>query len=190
MQRTKYISCNNVLILVICNRGASNAMNFLHTRIALLNKKYLKKITSYWSDEILRSPCHFKHIQCYFVALDSTESEIYNSDTPKINRKPAKNICHVTFDKEAVEMINLPAMFNSTNVKSSLVTKKCNFTTPTVFYDLSAPIHSERFKINSLCRTLMLISFLLILQYYHLIVINLLYWQRSWPHFNVRSKNN
>lgn len=43
-------------------------------------------------------------------------------------------------------MINLPARFNSTNVKSSLVMNKCNLITPTVVYDVTAPIRSKIFN--------------------------------------------
>ena len=43
-------------------------------------------------------------------------------------------------------MINLPARFNSTNVKSSLVMNECNLITPTVVYDVTAPIRSKIFN--------------------------------------------
>ena len=46
------------------------------------------------------------------------------------------------------EMIQLPAMFNSTKVKPSLLINKCNFTTSTIAYDLTAPICSKIFKFN------------------------------------------
>ena len=47
-----------------------NAMNFLPTQIALLNKKSFKNIASHLTDEILSLPCNFKYIQCYHAALD------------------------------------------------------------------------------------------------------------------------
>ena len=37
-------------------------------------------------------------------------------------------------------MINLPAIFNNTNIKSSLVTNKFNFLKSIVAYDLTVPI--------------------------------------------------
>ena len=40
-------------------------------------------------------------------------------------------------------MINLPARFNSTNVKSSLVSNKWNFITPILVYDLTASIRAR-----------------------------------------------
>ena len=46
-------------------------------------------------------------------------------------------------------MINPSAIFNSTNVKSSLVTNKCNFTTPAFAYDLTATISSKIFNFNN-----------------------------------------
>lgn len=69
-------------------------------------------------------------------------------------------------------MINPSAIFSSTNVKSSLVTNKCNFTTTTSAYDLTAAIYSKIFNFNNFVSELVLISFLLILQYYHLMVKN------------------
>lgn len=61
-----------------------NAMKSLHTQIATLNKKALKNIASYLSDEILRLPCNFKNIQWYHPALNSIDSKIYNIDPRKI----------------------------------------------------------------------------------------------------------
>ena len=46
-------------------------------------------------------------------------------------------------------MINLPARFNSTNVKSSLVSNKWNFITPTLVYDLTASIRAKIFNFNN-----------------------------------------
>ena len=49
-------------------------------------------------------------------------------------------------------MINLPAIFNSTNVQPGLVTNKCNFITPSVVNDLNvAPICSKIFTLTILC---------------------------------------
>ena len=48
-----------------------------------------------------------------------------------------------------MEMINLPEIFDSSNVKSSLVTIKWNFITPAVVYDLPAPICSKIFDFNN-----------------------------------------
>ena len=48
-----------------------------------------------------------------------------------------------------MEMINPSAIFNSINVKSSLVTNKCNFTTTTFAYDLTAAIYSKIFNFNN-----------------------------------------
>ena len=45
-------------------------------------------------------------------------------------------------------MINLPTIFSSINVKSNLLTNKCNFITHTVVYDLTAPICSKIFNFN------------------------------------------
>ena len=124
----------------------------LSTHIATLNKKSLKNIASYLSDEILRLPCHFKYIQWYHIELDSNEWKLYKPDPPKIKRKPPENICHITFRNKSIAMTNLPAIFNSTNIQPGLVTNKCNFIPPSVINDLNVvPICFKLFTLTILC---------------------------------------
>ena len=66
-------------------------------------------------------------------------------DSPKIKRKP-ENICHILFNKKVIKMINLPGDQFTINAKSSLVTRKCNFITPTVGYNWTSSIHSIIFN--------------------------------------------
>ena len=66
-------------------------------------------------------------------------------DSPKIKRKP-ENICHILFNKKVIKMINLPGIIYTINAKSSLVTRKCNFITPTVGYNWTSSIHSIIFN--------------------------------------------
>ena len=66
-------------------------------------------------------------------------------DSPKIKRKP-ENICHIWFNKKVIKMINLPGDQFTINAKSSLVTRKCNFITPTVVYNWTSSIHSIIFN--------------------------------------------
>ena len=47
---------------------AKNALNYLHTQVASLEKKSLKNIVC--------GSCYFKYIQWYNAALDSTESKL------------------------------------------------------------------------------------------------------------------
>ena len=81
-------------------------------------------------------------------------------DPPKIKRKPPENICHAKFSSKAVEMINLPFTFNSTNFNSSLLTNKCNFATTTAVYDLTAPIRFKTFNFNNFVSELEVDQFL------------------------------
>ena len=46
-------------------------------------------------------------------------------------------------------MFSLPAIFDCPNIKSSLITNKCNFITSTVVSDLTAPIHFNEFNFNN-----------------------------------------
>lgn len=73
-------------------------------------------------------------IYIYIVGLNIVDSIIYRV-----------NVRHVIFNNKAIKIINLPANFNSTNVSFSLVTNKRNFITPTIVYDLTAPIRSKTF---------------------------------------------
>ena len=116
MRGTKYISFSNhkgtEFIVKLCRyliEDTSNAMNFLKS--VSLNKKYLKNIGSFLSEEMLRLPFHFTHIQLCHTALDSIESKIYIQEPPKIKRKAPEYICHVTFSNKAVEMIPMYHLF-------------------------------------------------------------------------------
>ena len=71
---------------------------------------------------------------------------MYKRKPPRIKRKPPENICYVTFSNKTIEIISLLSIYYSTNVKSSLVTSEGNYVTPTVVYDLNAPIRSKIFN--------------------------------------------
>ena len=59
------------------------------------------------------------------IRLYRVKNKSYKPEITKIKRKPPANIYRVAFSNKAIEMINLPSVFNSTNVKSSLVTNEC-----------------------------------------------------------------
>ena len=77
MWGTKRISSNglNCEFIFTLNKylikDTINTVNLLCAWIALLNKKTLKNIASFLSDEIVRLPHHFKYIQCYHAILES-----------------------------------------------------------------------------------------------------------------------
>ena len=71
MQETKYISSNSIngrKFIFKLNRhlieGICNAINFVRTHIASLNKKSLKSEVSFLSDETLRLPCILNIFSC------------------------------------------------------------------------------------------------------------------------------
>lgn len=86
---------------------------------------------------------YFKYTQWYQATLKIIESKNYKPGLPKL--KPPGDIYHVRFSNKTIEMINLSAMFNGTNVKVSLETDKCKFVRPNVAYNVIDPIHSKIF---------------------------------------------
>ena len=75
MWGTKYISFNNLSgrrfvfnLYIYLTEVAKNALNYLHTQVASLDKKSLKNIVC--------GSGYFKYIQWYNAALDSTESKL------------------------------------------------------------------------------------------------------------------
>ena len=99
MQRTKHISSNSLHCLKFIfklNRylieDTSNVINFLCTQIVSLNKKYLKNVVNFLSEQILRSSCHFRYIRWYHAELDSIESKVCKPEPPEIKWKAPKII--------------------------------------------------------------------------------------------------
>ena len=75
MRGTKYISFNNLSgrrfvfnLYIYLTEVAKNALNYLHTQVASLDKKSLKNIVC--------GSGYFKYIQWYNAALDSNESKL------------------------------------------------------------------------------------------------------------------
>ena len=99
-------------------------MSVLRTQIASRNKTSLKTIASYLGDGILNLQCNFKYIQWYQAALDSTEFKIYKPDPHKVKRRQSIILFYVAFSNKAIEITNLPTIFNLNNVKSNLVNNK------------------------------------------------------------------
>ena len=148
MQGTNYISSNNlngrefIFNVDRCLIGkTSNAMNVLHTQIASLNNRSLKSIAG---GRVLRFPPSFKYLQCYHAVLQTLSSQnLINQARLKLkwNHQKKFNMLHLA--KKVIEIINLPAIFNSSNVISSLVTNKYS---SFVAYDLTALICSKIFN--------------------------------------------
>ena len=99
-------------------------MTVLQTQIASKNEISLKTLVSYLGDGVLKLQCNFKYIQWYQAVLDSTEFKTYKPDPYKVGRRPSENIFYVAFSKKAIEIINLPTIFNGKNLKSNLVNNK------------------------------------------------------------------
>ena len=89
-------------------------------------------------------------VQCY---IRPAQSKTYKTMTPNIQIKPPENIFHVTYTSKGIKMIKLPSIFDSTNVKSSLVTNEGNFVTPPVVY-ITAFITSKIFHFNNFASNL------------------------------------
>ena len=126
-----------------------NTMNFIRTSVASLNKKSLKDIANVMNDEILRLPSHFKYLQWYFATIDAIKSKMYQPKIQKTPKKSPENICKIYFCNKAVELINMPRIFNLDSVRSVLISSNINFPTPTVIYNLSSPIYHKVFNFRS-----------------------------------------
>lgn len=118
-------------------------MSLILAKVALLSKNFLKHILGILSNEILVMTYYFKYTQWYQATLKIIESKNYKPVLPKL--KPPGDIYHVRFSNKTIEMINLSAMFNGTNVKVSLETDKCKFVRPNVVYNVIDPIRSKIF---------------------------------------------
>ena len=87
-------------------------MNFIRTSVASLNKKSLKDIANVMNDEVLRLPSHFKYLQWYFSTIDAIKSKMYQPKIQKSLKISPENICKIYFCYKAVELINMPRIFN------------------------------------------------------------------------------
>ena len=75
-----------------------------------------------------------------YLTEDTSNTVNFKNVSSYLSNEILKLACHFQY----IQWYN----FNSTNVKSNLVTNKCNFTTLTFVYDLAAPICSKIFIFN------------------------------------------
>ena len=92
-------------------------------------------------NELFRLPSQFKYLQWHFSVQQSTNLKLNKPPKPKPKRKPEENLYHIKLCSKAVELTNLPAIFNNANVKSSL-NKSIDFAVPTVIYGQATAIVS------------------------------------------------
>ena len=87
------------------------------------------------------------YFQQYSLSVDIIETKIFKLKISKAKRKAPTNICKISFLNKAVELINVPHIFDHSSVKPYLPTD-IKFGDPTVLYWLIKSIKSKTFHFN------------------------------------------
>ena len=136
-----------------------DVLNFIRYNLASMKKANLKKLADLVTEELSSVDDNFPYIQWYYVILDIVDTKFFKPPKVKPKRTPPKNVCHVSFDNKAIEMINLSSILNSSSVTNTIPSSAKNFITPTVLYSLTEPIGSKIFNFNKFVSSLDLSAF-------------------------------
>lgn len=136
-----------------------NTPNFVRVTLLKFKKTILKKIATLLHDE-LTIPENEIYQQWFLAALDIIECKLYKPPVPKAKKKIPKNILKVAFDSKAVEMINLPRIMNSSEVRNCIPNNLNSFESPTIVYTLNDSIQSKIFNHNHFVNNININSFL------------------------------
>ena len=125
----------------------ANTPNFIRTTLLKYKKSKLKKIATLLYDELSVSNNDI-YQQWYLAALDIIECKLYKPPVQKPKRKSPGNILKISFDSKAIEMINLPRIVNSSEVRNCIPNSLISFEPPTIVYTLNDPVQSKIFNHN------------------------------------------
>ena len=124
-----------------------------------MNKKNLKQ-TSILLNEALNEPNNSIYSQWYKMSLDIIDSKLFKPPCTAKKKAYPKNICKIMFDSKAIELINLPRIFNDSTVKEVIPNLPSKFEIPTVVYTLTETIGSKIFNFNKFVNNLDVNSFI------------------------------
>ena len=81
------------------------------------------------------------------VNLDNITPKLYKTEFYKLTKKYPYNISHAQFSNKGTESINLPSLFNNSDVTST-INSFINLPTPKVVCNLPKPTRSTIFSFN------------------------------------------
>ena len=122
--KTRVIRHNNVnkisdkYILHKLIKRLSNVTHFVRVNMVSWSKQPLKDLADIIKNRLNLVCKTFKYSELYLAVTDAIESKLYESLTTTARRKTPENICKLNFFNKAIELFNLPSLFNNMELTS------------------------------------------------------------------------
>ncbi len=142
-----------------CRNDLKNAAFLIRTSLVSMNKRHLKQIADYISDNLANHTNEFLYTQWYLMALDIIETKLYKPPIPAVKKSVPKYKLTIPFVNKALDFINVPSILRSETVKQNTPPRLTDLDIPMVVFSLSKPIRSSLLNYKQFVSQLNLDSF-------------------------------